>query len=99
MADLVIRGGTIIDGLGGEPVEADIAIVDGKISVIGPNLPKGDEEIDATGKIVTPGMVVDQEGRPHPAHQRFGAAAHRRREPRRTRIRPNGRAIQYPPEP
>ena len=57
MADLVIRGGTIIDGLGGEPVEADIAIVDGKISAIGPNLSKGDEEIDATGKIVTPGFV------------------------------------------
>ena len=57
MADLVIRGGTIIDGLGGEPVEADIAIVDGKISAIGPNLPRGDEEIDGTGKIVTPGFV------------------------------------------
>ena len=57
MADLVIRGGTIIDGSGGEPMEADIAIVDGKISAIGPNLPKGDEEIDATGKIVTPGFV------------------------------------------
>jgi N-acyl-D-aspartate/D-glutamate deacylase len=57
MADLVIRGGTIIDGSGGEPIEADIAIVGGKISAIGPNLPKGDEEIDATGKIVTPGFV------------------------------------------
>ena len=57
MADLVIRGGTIIDGSGGEPMEADIAIVDGKISAIGPKLPKGDEEIDATGKIVTPGFV------------------------------------------
>ena len=57
MADLVIRGGTIIDGSGGEPIEADIAIVDCKISAIGPNLPKGDEEIDATGKLVTPGFV------------------------------------------
>ena len=57
MADLVIRGGTIIDGLGGEPVEADIAVVDGKVSAIGPYLPIGDEEIDATGKIVTPGFV------------------------------------------
>ena len=57
MADLVIRGGTVIDGSGGEPMEADIAIVDGKISAIGPNLPKCDEEIDATGKIVTPGFV------------------------------------------
>ena len=57
MADLVIRGGTIIDGSGGEPIEGDIAIVGGKISAIGPNLPKGDEEIDATGKIVTPGFV------------------------------------------
>lgn len=57
MADLVIRGGTVYDGTGGEPFEADIAITDGKISAVGPNLPKGAEEIDATGKIVTPGFV------------------------------------------
>lgn len=57
MSDLVIRGGTIIDGTGSEPYEADIAIEDGKIVEIGPDLPRGAEEIDAAGKIVTPGFI------------------------------------------
>jgi len=55
--DLVIRGGVIYDGGGGEPYEADIAISGGKIAAIGANLPTGAEEIDAHGKIVTPGFV------------------------------------------
>jgi N-acyl-D-aspartate/D-glutamate deacylase len=56
-AQLVIRGGTVIDGTGGEPFEADIAIRDSRIAEIGPDLPKGAEEIDATGRIVTPGFI------------------------------------------
>ena len=56
-AQLVIRGGTVIDGTGGEPFEADIAIRDGRIAEIGPDLPKGAEEIDATGRTVTPGFI------------------------------------------
>ncbi len=55
--DLVIRGGTIVDGSGGEPVAADLGIRDGVIAAIGPNLAKGTEEIDATERIVTPGFV------------------------------------------
>jgi N-acyl-D-aspartate/D-glutamate deacylase len=54
---LVIRGGTIIDGSGGAPFEADVAVSGGKITAIGRNLSKGTEEIDAKGKIVTPGFV------------------------------------------
>lgn len=54
---LVIRGGTIFDGTGGEPFQADIAMADGKITAIGADLPKGQQEIDATGRIVTPGFV------------------------------------------
>ena len=57
MADLVIRGGTIYDGSGGDPIEADVAIEDGRISAIGGQLPNGAEEIDASDKIVTPGFV------------------------------------------
>ena len=57
MADVLIRGGTILDGLGGEPFEADLAIDGNKILEIGENVPKGKEEIDATGKIVTPGFT------------------------------------------
>ena len=41
MTTLVIRGGTIIDGTGGDPYEADLAISDGKISAIGGAIPKG----------------------------------------------------------
>jgi N-acyl-D-aspartate/D-glutamate deacylase len=54
---LVIRNGTIVDGSGGEPYEADLAVVDGKIAAIGGTIPKGIEEIDARGKLVTPGFV------------------------------------------
>src|SRR5215831_19024125 len=54
---LVIRNGTIVDGSGGDPYEADLAVSDGRISAIGKRLPKGSQEIDARGKLVTPGFV------------------------------------------
>ncbi|ARR54730.1 amidohydrolase [Rhizorhabdus wittichii DC-6] len=57
-ADLLIKGGTIADGSGGEPFAADIAIVDGRIEAVGAS-PRwsGAEEIDARGLLVTPGFV------------------------------------------
>ncbi|MCG2638986.1 MULTISPECIES: N-acyl-D-amino-acid deacylase family protein [Bradyrhizobium] len=55
--DLVIRGGTVADGHGGELFEADVAITGGKISEVGKVAAKGKEEIDARGKLVTPGFV------------------------------------------
>ncbi|HEX3993364.1 MAG TPA: amidohydrolase family protein [Acetobacteraceae bacterium] len=57
MVDLVIRGGTVIDGSGGDPFEADVAIDAGKIVTVGKVSARGVEEIDAKGKIVTPGFV------------------------------------------
>ena len=54
---LVVRGGTIVDGSGGEPYEADLSISNGCIEAIGTNLPKGAEEIDARGLLVTPGFI------------------------------------------
>jgi N-acyl-D-aspartate/D-glutamate deacylase len=54
---LVIRNGTIVDGAGGDPYEADLALTDGKITAIGGTVPKGNEEIDARGKLVTPGFI------------------------------------------
>jgi N-acyl-D-aspartate/D-glutamate deacylase len=58
MADtLVIRGGTVVDGTGGAPVEADVAIADGRIAAVGRDLPRGDREMDARGLLVTPGFV------------------------------------------
>src|SRR6201746_1561590 len=55
--NLVIRGGTIADGLGGELFEADVAISNGRITEGGRVSAKGAEEIDARGKLVTPGFV------------------------------------------
>ncbi|MFT3721706.1 N-acyl-D-amino-acid deacylase family protein [Pseudorhodoferax sp.] len=55
--DIVIRNGTLVDGSGGPPRKADVAIADGKIAKIGMVAEKGAEEIDATGKLVTPGFV------------------------------------------
>lgn len=57
MADLVIRNGTVIDGTGAAPFEADVAIDGGKIVAVGAVVAKGGEEIDARGKLVTPGFV------------------------------------------
>ncbi len=55
--DLVIRGGTIIDGSGGEPFTGDVGVRDGRIAAVRQGLEAGAEEIDASGKIVTPGFV------------------------------------------
>ena len=46
-----------MDGSGGDPFEADIAITADRITAIGRSLPKGTTEIDAKGKLVTPGFV------------------------------------------
>jgi N-acyl-D-aspartate/D-glutamate deacylase len=55
--DLVIRGGTIADGRGGDLFEADVAIKDGRIAEVGKISGKGMDEIDARGKLVAPGFV------------------------------------------
>ena len=56
-SDLIIRGGTIVDGTGAEPFEGDVAVSDGQITAIGKVSGKGIEEIDARGQVVTPGFV------------------------------------------
>ena len=55
--DLVIRGGTIVDGSGGEPFAGDVAVADGVIVGVGQVSGRGVEEIDARGQLVTPGFV------------------------------------------
>ncbi len=55
--DLVIRSGSVADGLGSPLVEADIAILDGRIVQVGRVQGSGSEEIDARGLLVTPGFV------------------------------------------
>jgi len=61
--DLIIRGGTVIDGTGEPGVLADVTVVDGRISAIGPDLDTDDLEargaivLDATGAVVAPGFI------------------------------------------
>jgi N-acyl-D-amino-acid deacylase len=57
MYDLIIRNGTVIDGSGGDRYVADIAIEAGKITKIGAIDGPCAREIDAAGKLVTPGWV------------------------------------------
>ena len=55
---LIIRNGTIVDGTGAEPVEADLALAGDRIVGIGDfGARSAAEEIDARGKLVTPGFV------------------------------------------
>jgi len=54
---LVIRNGTVIDGTGAAPREADVAVRDGHIAAVGKVTGAGAEEIDAKGRIVTPGLL------------------------------------------
>ena len=55
--DLVIRGGTVVDGTGRAPVEADVGISGNRIAAIGKGVGAGAQEVDAKGKLVTPGFV------------------------------------------
>jgi N-acyl-D-aspartate/D-glutamate deacylase len=55
--DLVIRGGNVADGLGGELRELDVGVKQGKIAALGKIPTAGREEIDARGLLVTPGFV------------------------------------------
>ncbi len=55
--DLVIRNGLVVDGTGGAPFNADVAISGGRIAQVGAVPARGREEIDAQGRIVTPGFV------------------------------------------
>ena len=56
MHDLVIRGGHIVDGTGGEAFTADVAVKDGVIVEIG-KVGRGYRELKADGLLVTPGFV------------------------------------------
>jgi N-acyl-D-amino-acid deacylase len=56
--ELVIRGGTIVDGSGGTPFVGDVAVAGDRIVAVAPTLPgSARETIDATGLTVTPGFI------------------------------------------
>jgi N-acyl-D-aspartate/D-glutamate deacylase len=56
MNDFVIRGAQILDGLGAEPYNADLAVIDGTIAEIGQSL-SGKEVFDAGGLALMPGII------------------------------------------
>src|SRR5437588_2818076 len=55
-ADVVIRGGTVVDGTGAPTRSADVAITGGVITEIGEGL-GGAHELDAGGHVVSPGFI------------------------------------------
>jgi len=55
--DLIVRGGSVADGRGGQLYEADVGLRDGKIEAVGKIAQSAREEIDARGLLVTPGVV------------------------------------------
>ena len=55
-ADIVIRGGTVVDGTGAPGRLADVAVTGGRISGIGPGL-EGRRVLDASGQVVSPGFI------------------------------------------
>ena len=57
MHDLVIRNGTVVDGSGGPPVVADVALEGDRIAAVGGDVARGRREVDADGLVVTPGWV------------------------------------------
>src|SRR3954452_8333518 len=55
-ADLVVRGGTVVDGTGRPGMTADVAVEGGRITAVGLNL-EGRETLDAEGCVVAPGFI------------------------------------------
>ena len=57
MYDVIIRGGTVIDGTGAPGHRADVGIKDGRVVQVGTVDGETAQSIDATGKLVTPGFI------------------------------------------
>ncbi len=57
MHDLILEGGTLVDGTGAAPREVDVAVDGDRIARVGSSLGPARERIDARGKLVTPGWV------------------------------------------
>jgi len=56
--DLLVRGGTVVDGTGAPSRPADVRVRDGRIAEVGEQLrPDGEPEVDASGALVTPGFI------------------------------------------
>jgi N-acyl-D-amino-acid deacylase len=55
--DVVIRNGSVLDGAGNPAIRADVAIKNGRFVRIGIVTGRGTQEIDASGKYVSPGRI------------------------------------------
>ena len=55
--DLIIRNGTVVDGTGGDMRDGDVGVLAGRIAAVGRFDGVGTEEVDAKGRLVTPGFV------------------------------------------
>src|SRR3989442_2057841 len=57
VADLVIRGATLCDGTGAEPVRGDLAVAGDRITAVGRVPERGTREIDGAGLVLAPGFI------------------------------------------
>ena len=91
--DIVIKGGTVIDGLRTPRYKADVGIKDGRIATIGAiDASDGAEVVDASGKIVAPGLrrpahPLRQPGVLGPVVHHVGLARRDQRRDRQLRVR------------
>ncbi len=70
MHDLVIRNAIVVDGLGNDPVDADVAISNGRVTAIGQTKGGAVRTVDAAGLTLAPGIVD--------LHTHYDAPRHRR---------------------
>ncbi len=59
MHDLVIRGATVVDGLGHDPINADVAVEASKITALGDIKGEARVTIDAGGLTLMPGLITN----------------------------------------
>lgn len=57
MLDLILRGGTVVDGTGENERTADVGVADGRIAEVGKVVGPARREIDTNGALITPGFV------------------------------------------
>src|SRR5438876_31340 len=57
VSEILLKGGTVIDGTGAPRFDADVLVVNGKIRSVGRELGSGGQVIDVSGLTLTPGII------------------------------------------